>query len=73
MFAMVDVSATGMDGKTYALDLLAEAGVAVMPGASFGATLDSWVRIALTLEDTEFDTAIGRIVAHADKLARTAA
>jgi arginine:pyruvate transaminase len=40
MFAMVKVSATGMDGRTYALDLLEKAGVAVMPGASFGGADD---------------------------------
>ena len=45
MFAMIDVSATGMSGTDYAFDLLEQTGVAVMPGASFGATLDGWVRV----------------------------
>ena len=41
MFALIDVAATGMDGDAYAHDLLEQTGVAVMPGASFGATLDA--------------------------------
>lgn len=65
MFAMVDVSATGMDGATYARHLLDHAGVAVMPGESFGDTITSWVRVALTADDTDFDRACDRIVAHA--------
>ena len=66
MFAMVDIAATGLDGESYALDLLEKTGVAVMPGASFGKTLDTWVRLALTVEDAPFAQAIDRIVAHAN-------
>lgn len=73
MFAMIDVEATGMDGESYALDLLEKGGVAVMPGASFGETLTTWVRVALTIEDSRFDTAISRIIAHARKAARAVA
>lgn len=65
MFAMIDVSALGQDGETYALDLLQNGGVAVMPGASFGERLNAWVRVALTIEDDRFDSAIARIIAHA--------
>lgn len=65
MFAMVDIAATGLDGESYAFDLLEKTGVAVMPGASFGKTLDTWVRLALTVEDAPFAQAIDRIVAHA--------
>ena len=65
MFAMIDVSATGMNGRDYALHLLEHARVAVMPGASFGTTLDTWVRVALTVGDGELDTACDRIAAHA--------
>lgn len=68
MFAMIDVSATGLSGSDYALHLLNHGGVAVMPGASFGDTLDAWVRVALTTEDTAFDAACGRIIHHASQL-----
>ena len=57
MFALVDVSATGFDGDSFARDLLLSTGVAVMPGSSFGATLQNWVRISLTEPDETFDAA----------------
>jgi arginine:pyruvate transaminase len=68
MFAMVDVAATGMDGEAYAFDLLAREGVALMPGTSFGETLRTWVRVALTVDDAAFDTAVARILRHAGGL-----
>lgn len=68
MFAMIDVSATGLSGSDYALHLLEHGGVAVMPGASFGQTLDAWVRVALTTDDAAFDAACGRIIRHAGQL-----
>ena len=68
MFAMVDISATGLDGQAYALDLLETQGVAVMPGSSFGEGARNWVRIALTVDDNSFGTACDRIVTHAQNL-----
>ena len=65
MFALVDVTATGMDDTAYAMDLLEATGVAVMPGTSFGESLAGWVRVALTVDDTRFRAAADRIVAHA--------
>lgn len=63
MFALIDVSATGMDGAAYADALLTAAGVAAMPGASFGETLRNWMRVALTVSDDRFDDCVDRIVA----------
>ncbi|WP_281972277.1 pyridoxal phosphate-dependent aminotransferase [Ruegeria faecimaris] len=68
MFAMIDVSATGMNGNEYAFHLLEHGKVAVMPGPSFGGTVDDWVRIALTVDDAIFTEACDRIVAHATQL-----
>ncbi|NDW53666.1 pyridoxal phosphate-dependent aminotransferase [Aliiroseovarius sp. PrR006] len=68
MFAMIDVSSTGLNGDDYALHLLEHGGVAVMPGSSFGTSLDSWVRVALTVDDASFDIACDRIIKHANKL-----
>lgn len=65
MFAMVNIEKTGMNGHDYALDLLETNGVAVMPGSAFGATLDGWVRVALTVDDSRFEMACDQIVAHA--------
>jgi arginine:pyruvate transaminase len=68
MFALINVAATGMDSETYAMDLLENGGVGVMPGASFGENLATWVRVALTIDDTAFQLALDRIVAHATAL-----
>ena len=64
MFALIEVTSTGLDDIAYAFDLL-EAGVAVMPGTAFGPALAGWVRLALTVPDEVFHTACDRIVAHA--------
>ena len=68
MFAMIDVSTTRMSGEEYAIHLLEHGGVAVMPGASFGDTMDDWVRIALTVDDAAFGAACDRIIKHAKQL-----
>jgi arginine:pyruvate transaminase len=69
MFALIDVRATGMTGKAFAFDLLERAGVAVMPGDSFGAALAGWVRVGLTQPDTRIAAACDRITAHVTALA----
>ena len=69
MFAMVDVSSTGLTGRDYAFDLLENAGVAVMPGPSFGATVENWVRVALTIDDGPFEEALNRIIEHSKSVA----
>ncbi|MEY8843185.1 pyridoxal phosphate-dependent aminotransferase [Cribrihabitans sp. XS_ASV171] len=65
MFALLNVANTGMTGNDYALDLLENAGVAVMPGSAFGEGLGDWVRLALTVDDARFDEACARILDHA--------
>ncbi|WP_419738468.1 pyridoxal phosphate-dependent aminotransferase [Ruegeria sp.] len=72
MFALVNVSGIGKDGDTYAWDLL-EHGVSVMPGSAFGESLKDWVRVALTIDDRQFATALDRIVAHANLSKRNVA
>lgn len=64
MFALIDISSTGMSSDVYAFDLLEKTGVAVMPGTSFGTSIDQWVRVALTIDDEAFDEACRRIIAH---------
>ncbi len=68
MFAMINISATGLSGSDYARNLLEHSGVAVMPGSSFGKTLDTWIRISLTKESSTFDAACDRIIMHASQL-----
>lgn len=73
MFALIDVRGTGLDGDAFAAGLIDRAGVAVMPGSSFGTSLSGWVRVALTVPDDRFVEACGRIAAHARTLAGASA
>lgn len=70
MFAMIDIGATGVTADAYASDLLEAHGVAVMPGTSFGETLNAWVRVALTVPDEKLALACDRILEHAADLER---
>ena len=60
MFIVVDVSGTGLGGEEFAWRLL-DAGVAVMPGSSFGANAGALVRLSLTVPDESVIEACGRI------------
>lgn len=64
MFALIDVRATGLSGRDFALRLLERAGVATMPGESFGSALAGWLRVALTQDDALTLAACDRIAAH---------
>ncbi|MGI9354624.1 MAG: pyridoxal phosphate-dependent aminotransferase [Rhizobiaceae bacterium] len=64
MFMLVDVSATGMNGEAFAR-LILEEGVSVMPGNSFGARADSFIRVSLTVPDEKLREAARRLVAMA--------
>lgn len=61
MFCLVDISRTGMNSRDFAIALLHECGVAVMPGTSFGAALQKWIRISLTVDDAILSQACQRI------------
>ena len=62
MFVMLDVSAITEDSTAFAEVLLDTAGVSVLPGAAFGETARSMVRIGLTLPEPELDAAATRII-----------
>lgn len=68
MYAMLDIRATGLSGEAFADSLLEAEHVAVMPGESFGAAAAGHVRVALTVEDTLFEDAFGRLLNHAARL-----
>lgn len=72
MFALVDIRATGLSGQGFALSLLRERHVAVMPGESFGEGLAGWLRLSLTQPDEAISEACEQILAHA-KAQRAAA
>ena len=73
MFALVDISATGLSGEAFAMGLLRDKLVAVMPGESFGAALTGWIRLSLTQPDDRVVEACGRILCHAAALQEIAA
>lgn len=60
MFILADVSGTGLSGERFAWSLL-EAGVAVMPGSSFGANAEDLIRLSLTVPDEAIIEACHRI------------
>ena len=65
MFALLDIRALSMDSQRFALSLLEDTGVAVMPGASFGAGLEGWLRLALNASDADTAKACDRILGFA--------
>lgn len=67
MYVMLDVRATGMSGQEFGEALLDEERVAVMPGESFGAAASGHIRVALTLPDEVFATALDRLFAFSSR------
>ncbi len=65
MFALLDIRAICADSQQFALALLEATGVAAMPGASFGAGLEGWLRLALNASDQDTATACDRIIGFA--------
>lgn len=69
MYLMLDVRGTGLTGEAFANRLLDERHIAVMPGGSFGSSAAGHVRIAMTVDDARFETALEEISAFAQDLA----
>lgn len=67
MFALLDVRATGLTGRAFALALLQQEKIATMPGESFGAALGGWLRLSLTQPDSLIAEACARIARFAAK------
>jgi arginine:pyruvate transaminase len=72
MYALLDVRATGLSGEAFALRLLEEERIAVMPGESFGDGAAGHVRVAMTVDDDAFASALARLLALAARLAAEA-
>ncbi|WEX88188.1 pyridoxal phosphate-dependent aminotransferase [Sinorhizobium garamanticum] len=68
MFTLIDVSGTGLSGAAFAWALLEEEGVAVMPGSSFGEEAQNFLRVSLTVPDSDIDEACRRISSLAERL-----
>jgi arginine:pyruvate transaminase len=73
MFILLDVSGTGLSGEDFAWRLLREKHVAVMPGSSFGAEARDFIRLSLTVPDSDLKVAVGRIATLGEELTPTAA
>ena len=69
MFALIDIRPLSHDSQAFALALLDATGVAVMPGASFGAALEGWLRVALNAADDVTAEACARIAGFAQRAA----
>ncbi|MDF1606723.1 pyridoxal phosphate-dependent aminotransferase [Hoeflea sp. YIM 152468] len=67
MFIIADVSGTGLGGEEFAWQLL-EAGVAVMPGSSFGDNAGKLIRLSLTVPDEAVVEACARIAKFVDSI-----
>ncbi len=58
MYLMLDIRSTGMTGDAFAMALLEAHHIAVMPGESFGAAAAGHLRVAMTITDDAFETAL---------------
>ncbi|MDJ1007851.1 MAG: aminotransferase class I/II-fold pyridoxal phosphate-dependent enzyme [Paracoccaceae bacterium] len=70
MFLLIDVSATGLDGKAFAEQLLDAENVAVVPGFGFGASMRNTVRVGFLSDVPVLEDAARRIVRFAEGTAR---
>jgi arginine:pyruvate transaminase len=66
MYLMLDIRATGMSGDAFANALLDECHIAVMPGESFGTAAAGHIRVAMTIDDTAFETALATLCQFAE-------
>lgn len=70
MYVMLDLRALGVTGEDFALRLLAEEKIAVMPGESFGGVAAGFVRVALTVDDEALADALARLRNFAEGFAK---
>ena len=68
MFVLVDIRQTGLNSHDFAMGLLREEKVAVMPGSSFGANLEGYLRLSLTTADEVINQAATRLKNYASRL-----
>jgi arginine:pyruvate transaminase len=61
MFILIDVRGTGLTGDAFARGLLEAEAVAAMPGSSFGAQAEGFIRLSLTVPDETLAEACRRI------------
>lgn len=69
MYLMLDIRNTGRSGEGFAQSLLDTHDIAVMPGESFGTAAFGHIRVAMTLPDDVFESALATVLSHARDLA----
>jgi len=69
MYLMLDIRATGQSGHEFATRLLEQTHIAVMPGESFGNAAAGHLRVAMTVDDPAFETALQRLLDFAQETA----
>ncbi|SLN14500.1 pyridoxal phosphate-dependent aminotransferase [Pseudooctadecabacter jejudonensis] len=62
MYAMLDIRSTGMTGNDFANALLDAHLIATMPGESFGQAGAGHVRVAMTIDDDSYATAMRTLI-----------
>ena len=68
-YAMVDISSTGLDGKTFALQMLDAQRVAVVHGAAYGGdAYRDFIRIAFTMKEERLREGLRRMAAFVKSL-----
>lgn len=60
-YAFIDISAMGLDSKTFCFSLLEKQHIAVIPGIAFGEAFDNYIRLAFTLNEDKIIEGINRI------------
>jgi arginine:pyruvate transaminase len=68
MYVMLDIRDTGLSGDEFGNALLDQELIAVMPGESFGQSAAGHIRVAMTIEDNQFENALRRIISFAQGL-----
>lgn len=66
-YVFPDVAGTGLDGTTFAEQLLLEAGVCVLPGLAFGSRASSQVRLSYAASRADLEEALERIAAFVER------
>jgi len=67
-YIMADVSASGMNSRDFAFDLVKSKQVAVAPGTAFGQTAKDSVRISLASSPEDLSTGIARIIERIEEI-----
>ncbi|MDB2368960.1 pyridoxal phosphate-dependent aminotransferase [Octadecabacter sp.] len=69
MYAMLDIRTTGLSGINFANRLLDTHHIATMPGESFGVAAAGHIRVAMTIDDATYTSALQTLLKFAADLA----